>query len=156
MFKIKKVFVSIICALLLVTSFSTVISVSAHVGDKPIKRAPDDIEHINEYVQPSKCVVGLNCMTNWAAVTTTDKTHYNSFKYVCETSYYYQNKKYSQQSQKSATGTELTVSTPGSVTVNGYTQKVEFYGDLYSNASNNSNIMDSIKVFRYRSGAPLN
>ncbi len=154
MFKIKKVFVSIICALLLVTSFSTVISVSAK--DVTVTHSNSDVENINMYVQPYECIVGLNCMTNWAAVTTTDKTHYNSFKYVCETSYYYQNKKYSQQSQKSATGTELTVSTPGSVTVNGYTQKVEFYGDLYSNASNNSNIMDSIKVFRYRSGAPLN
>lgn len=153
MFKIKKVFVSIICALLLVTSFSTVISVSAK--NVTVTHSNSDVENINMYVQPNECIVGLDCMTHWAAVTTTDKTHYNSFKYVCETSYYYQNKKYNQQSQKFNTGTSLIVSTPNSVTVNGYTLKVQFYGDLYSNASITSDIIDSLRVYFYRPGAPV-
>ena len=153
MFKIKKVFVSIICALLLVTSFSTVISVSAK--DMTVTHSNSDVENINMYVQPDGCRVGLNCMTHWAAVTTTDKTYYNSLKYVCETSYCYQNRKYNQQSQKFNTSTELTVSTPDSVIVNGYTQKVAFYGDLYPNTDIASDIMDSLRVYFYRPGAPV-
>ena len=146
MFKIKKVFVSIICALLLVTSFSTVISVSA----KSLTFSDVDVENIDSYFCPSGSKVGLYCRSHWASVTTPTDNHKNSFKYVKETSYYYQNKKYTQQDSKHATGTSLVVSTPGSVTVDGYTQKVEFHGDLYSNASISSDIISTLVVTYYR------
>lgn len=153
MFKIKKIFVSVFCILVLTMCFSG--SILASAKNFHIVNDEYDIEHIDEYVEPNGCNIGLLCMTHWAAVTTKDKTHDNSYKYVSETSFRYEYGKYSSQSRQKNERAALTVSTPSSVTVNGYTQKVEYFGKMYSNASPNSDVMTTLKVRFYRSGAPL-
>ena len=65
------------------------------------------------------------------------------------TSYYYQYGEYIQQDRKSKQNNNLTLTTDN-VQVNGSTQKVDYYGAVYKNASSNSGIKEKGHIIVYR------
>lgn len=141
MLKAKKIFLSLFSgalAALAVASFNaSAFSTIIYHGD------PTKFSKFKE-----SAYLSMQCYSGWGAVSYKGGQS-DCYKYMSITSYYYQYGEYIQQSRKVGKGNNLTLVVTG-VQVNGATQKVDYYGAVYKNASSNSGIKERGHIIVYR------